>query len=173
VDFELTEAMPVAEFQQKLTAQLPDGIPVYRVEVVDVNAPAATQVLEKAEYVITVGIVETETPESPPTLQEWQQWVEQVLASQELCTEHTTKSGKTQTINLRDRLFTLQLETTTPSPHPPIPLSLPLSLRYIGSCRNDGTLLRPEQVVYMLEQVAQRELQLLRVHRDRLILAIQ
>jgi radical SAM-linked protein len=178
VDFELTEPMEIAEFQQKLSAQLPAEIPIYRVDRVDVKAPAATQLLEKAEYVITVATMTGEQPEQFPNWQDWQHWVEQLLTSKEFCIEHTTKSGKTQIINLRDRLFTLQLENSSSdrfplhpqanSSSPSSPSSIPL--RYIGSCRNDGTLLRPEQVVYMLEQVAQRELQLLQVHRDRLIL---
>jgi uncharacterized protein (DUF2344 family) len=45
-----------------------------------------------------------------------------------------------------------------------------VSLRYVGGCHNDGTQLRPEQVLYMLEQVSQQELELLHIHRQRLIL---
>jgi len=41
-------------------------------------------------------------------------------------------------------------------------------LRYLGSCRNDGTLLNPEHFVYMLEQVTGMALQL--SHRQQLIL---
>lgn len=44
------------------------------------------------------------------------------------------------------------------------------SLRYLGSCRPDGTLLRPEQVLFMLEQVASTEFQMLQIHRHRLVL---
>ena len=40
----------------------------------------------------------------------------------------------------------------------------------MGSCANDGTLLRPEQMVFMLEQVSGIELQLVVVVRSRLIL---
>jgi uncharacterized protein (DUF2344 family) len=46
-----------------------------------------------------------------------------------------------------------------------------LELRYVGSCANDGTLLRPEQMVFMLEQVSGVELQLGTIERTRLILA--
>ena len=45
-----------------------------------------------------------------------------------------------------------------------------MELRYVGSCANDGTLLRPEQMVFMLEQVSGVELQLVSVVRSRLIL---
>jgi uncharacterized protein (DUF2344 family) len=43
-------------------------------------------------------------------------------------------------------------------------------IRYRGSCRNDGTLLRPEHVTYMLEQAAGLPIRLLHAHRLRLIL---
>ncbi|PSB26838.1 TIGR03960 family B12-binding radical SAM protein [Stenomitos frigidus] len=165
VDFELTETMETATFWSKLEAQLPADIPIYRVEAVAVNAPAATQLLEQAEYVITVGVADAEAePALPlPTLYEWQQWVTAVQASESIWFEHTTKAGKLQTVNLRDRLAALTIDSLANDGTS--------ALRYVGSCRNDGTLLRPDHVVYMLEQLANRELQLLQVHRDRLILA--
>jgi uncharacterized protein (DUF2344 family) len=43
-------------------------------------------------------------------------------------------------------------------------------LRYLGSCRNDGTLLQPEHIIIMLEQVAGQEFHLLKVHREKMIL---
>ena len=43
-------------------------------------------------------------------------------------------------------------------------------LRYTGSCRSDGNLLKPEHIVFMLEQVSQQEIQLLQVERSQLIL---
>ena len=46
-----------------------------------------------------------------------------------------------------------------------------VELRYVGSCANDGTLLRPEQIVFMLEQISGMELELINVVRSRLILA--
>lgn len=161
VDFELTQPMSAAEFYAALLEQLPADIPLYRVEQVESGAPSATQVLEQAEYEIKVAMIDTTQSFSES---EWQHWVEKVLASESFLAEHTTKSGKKQQINLRDRLFDLilvaleQLDGST------------VTLRYIGSCRNDGTLLRPEQIVTMLEQVTNQELQLLRSHRLQLIL---
>lgn len=164
VDFELTAVMEPATFQAQLAKELPPEIPIYRVEQVDRDAPAATQVLEQAEYVITVDNADLNTSE-PSSQLDWQKWVEEVLARQEIWTEHTTKSGKVQQVNLRDRLFSLTLNAEQPD------APTAVSLRYVGSCRNDGTLLRPEQVIFMLEQVAQQEFQLIQVHRTRLILA--
>uniref|UniRef100_UPI00286D94EF hypothetical protein n=1 Tax=Chamaesiphon sp. VAR_48_metabat_403 TaxID=2964700 RepID=UPI00286D94EF len=74
-----------------------------------------------------------------------------------------SKSGKNTQINLRDRLYELELLKVADEKD--------VELRYVGSCANDGTLLRPEQMVFMLEQVSGVELQLLKVVRSRLILS--
>ncbi|XHX77607.1 MAG: TIGR03936 family radical SAM-associated protein [Stenomitos frigidus ULC029] len=165
VDFELTEVMDLTLFRSKLEAQLPAEIPIYHVETVPVSSPAATQLLEKAEYRITVGIVQSDAPAAIQslTLSTWQAWVDTIQASEALWFQHTTKAGKTQDINLRDRLFDLKIEALVSETS--------IVLRYLGSHRNDGTLLRPDHVLYMLEQVSQQELQLLHIHRDRLLLA--
>lgn len=72
----------------------------------------------------------------------------------------TTKSGKVQEVNLRDRLFELELLNQLP---------MEAEFRYIGSCRNDGTMLRPEQMVYMLAQAAELEITLAAALRLKLI----
>lgn len=168
VDFELTQTMDIGIFQATLAAQLPADIPIYHVEPVDITAPAATQLLEQAEYSMIVSIQESEANGSDsPSWQQWQQWVAAIKAKDTIPQAQTTKSGKKQTVNLRDRLFELDLLS---HPTPSIPHASQVTLRYIGSCRNDGTLLRPDQIAYMLEQVANQEFQIVKVHRDRLIL---
>lgn len=159
VDFELTQAIDIAAFQRRLVAQMPPDIPVYRVEEVDVKANSATQSLQKAAYLLTIASsVEASTDH-------WKKWIETVKDADSIMIEHTTKSGKTHLVNLRDRLFELELDQANSAPEQA------QILRYQGSCYNDGNLLRPEQVVYMLEQVASCELQLLRIHRLKLILS--
>ncbi|MGV0024137.1 TIGR03960 family B12-binding radical SAM protein [Phormidesmis priestleyi] len=156
VDFELTEAIEPALFQSKLAAQLPPDMPIYRVEEVSIKAPASAQILEKADYLITVDVVDR--PQISPD--DWQTWVEAIQAAEEIWFEQTTKSGKVQMINLRDRLFELEMVESDR-----------LTLRYVGSCRNDGTMLRPDHLIYMLEKVSQQELRLLQIHRNQLLLA--
>jgi radical SAM family uncharacterized protein/radical SAM-linked protein len=157
VDFELTDRMDIEAFRQKLVAQLPADIPVYRIEEVDVQSPAATRFLEKAEYSIALEAVES------ASVEQWQSWIDTVLALGEIAWEKVTKSGKKTTVNLRDRLFELTLDSQENTTEQPV------ILRYVGSCRNDGTLLQPEHVVYMLERVSGQELQLLRVHRQQMM----
>jgi radical SAM-linked protein len=156
IDFELTKALDCAEFQEKLIAQLPSEIPIYRVEEVDVKALAATRLLDKAEYLITVTSTESISVEM------WQNWIQMLLETPEILREKKTKSGKKQVVNLRERLFDLSFVKEADNSA--------VILSYIGSCRNDGTLLQPEQLIYMLEQISQQELHLIHVHRQQMIL---
>ncbi|MBW4419048.1 MAG: TIGR03960 family B12-binding radical SAM protein [Myxacorys californica WJT36-NPBG1] len=158
VDFELTRSLDLEDFRHKLSTHLPANLPVYAVEEVSLKTPAATQILEKAEYEITVDVA------AQSAFSNWQTWVESVLSQAEVWLEQKTKSGKVHQINGRDRLFSLSLINISPN-------SSKAVLRYIGSCRNDGTMLRPEQVVRMLEQVAEQEFCLLSIHRCQLFLA--
>ncbi len=156
VDFELTEIMEPKIFWERLAAKLPSEIPIYSVESVAITAPAATQLLEKAEYQITVDFTQT------ASATQWQRWIDSIKAAAEIWFEQTTKSGKVQSINLRDRLFDLTLIEVN---------DVQAVFRYIGSCRNDGTLLRPDHVIYLIEQASQQELRLLQTHRNHLILS--
>lgn len=158
VDFELTESMDAADFQAQLAAQLPAQMPLYRVEAVELATPSATQLLEQAEYLIQV-----QPERGEPSQSQWQTWIEVINARDAFWQEHRTKSGKKKQVNLRDRLFELALVQTDPA----------VTLRYVGSCRNDGTLLRPEHLIQMLEQVACQEFHLLSTHRNRLMLQPQ
>ena len=168
VDFELKAPIDPAEFLHKLAAQLPPEIPLYGVEEVPIDSPAATKLLHRAAYDLRVGL-ENPTP-TPPT---WEPWIADVLNQTEMWWEKTTKSGKVQAVNLREQLYTLSYVPPGQFP-PPVP-ELKLEpgeawLRMVGSCRNDGNLLRPEQVVWMVEQVAGQPLQLRHKHRSRLYL---
>ena len=154
-DFELTTIMDESEFQSKLAAQLPADIPIYRVESVDLRQPPASTLITQAEYLITIS----STSETPP---QWENWIAAVLASQEIIQDKKSKSGKNTQINLRERLYELELLKVAEEKD--------MELRYVGSCANDGTLLRPEQMVFMLEQVSEVELQLVSIVRSRLIL---
>ncbi|MBA3924346.1 MAG: DUF2344 domain-containing protein, partial [Nostocaceae cyanobacterium] len=94
---------------------------------------------------------------------QWQSWIEAILAHTEIWQEQITKSGRSNVVNLRDRLFELAVVTQSSESE--------VGLRYLGSCRNDGHLLRPEHVIFMLEQVADREFQLLHIHRHQIVLS--
>ncbi|NEO25347.1 MAG: TIGR03960 family B12-binding radical SAM protein [Kamptonema sp. SIO4C4] len=152
VDFELRECMDATEFQARLVEHLPTDIPVYSVEEVDLQTKSANRLLEKAEYTLEVAA------ESP----DWETWINEVNSRAEIIFEKTTKSGKVKQINLCDRLHSLTLDSLT---------SEGAKLRYIGSYTNDGNILHPEHLIYMLEQVSGQNIELLHAHREALILA--
>ena len=171
IDFELTEQMDVADFRQRLQQQLSDTLPIYEVEEVDIKAPSATKALEHADYLLAITAQEDHRPSL------WQQWIDQILATDEISDTHTTKSGKVKQINLRERLNTLEIVPELPNSLPPSVLNRLSSgdatvVRYVGSCRNDGNMLRPEQLLRMLErqQKEANPLHLVHVHRQQLLL---
>ncbi|WP_341739179.1 TIGR03960 family B12-binding radical SAM protein [Microcoleus sp. CAWBG640] len=180
VDFELTESMDSQEFRAKLVAHLPPNIPVYKVEAIDLKAPSANQLLEAAEYLITVAVAgavaendesnpENLTPVYVAASDQWQAWVQAILEAEDFWREHTTKSGKTQQVNLRDRLQ--ELEVVDCQSADSRNSQGKAVLRYQGSCRSDGNVLKPEHLVWMLEQVSHQEIQLLHIQRSQLILS--
>jgi len=166
--------MDTVDFCQQLSAQLPANLPIFKAESIALEAPSASYSLDRANYRLVVSLEEDEPSES--RLIDWQSWVDAVLAQPEIWLEHITKSGKLQSINVRDRLFALTLApkeslSTIPMPFSGIAAVAPVVMQFQGVCRNDGTLLRPEHVIKMLERPAQRSLRLLHVHRDCLVLS--
>jgi radical SAM-linked protein len=158
--------MDPQEFLQRLAEELPPEIPLYSVEEVPIASPAATKLLDRAAYDLRVAL-ENPTPAEPA----WEDWIHQVLSQSEIPWEKTTKSGQVQQVNLREQLFGLSC-VTDDSPLPSVP-ELKLEpgetlIQMVGSCRNDGNLLRPEQVVWMVEQAAGQPLQLRHKHRSHL-----
>lgn len=151
MDFELTAAMDPEAFRAALAAQLPTDMPIYQVEAVALGEPAATSRLDRAEYEVQLG---------GPI--DWPETIAAILAQTDISVEHTTKSGKTYPVNLRDRLFELSLLTCGEGE---------AQVRYLGSCRNDGTMLRPQDLVKMFAQVSGQAIELGRVHRLALGLA--
>ncbi|MEG4334430.1 TIGR03960 family B12-binding radical SAM protein [Microcoleus sp. AT9_A2] len=183
-DFEITESIDIESFREKLAAKLPENIPIYKVESIDLKAPSANQLLEAAEYVITVALGgsltengeldhENSAPVSVAPDANWEAWVKTIAETEAFWRVHTTKSGKTKDVNLRDRLHKLELVEHKPDSSTSARGATSEGravLRFTGSCRSDGNLLKPEHIVFMLEQVSQQEIQLLQVERSQLIL---
>lgn len=156
-DVELARPVDPEVFRTRLAAQLPAEMPLYRVMDLPAEAPGAAQSLQEAEYDLTVTLTE----DGPA---DWQGWVDGVLAASTLIWEGVNKKGKHQVLDLRPRL--LDLGVTEQREQQAI-------LRARGACRNDGGQLRPDHVIWMLEQVGAPSLALTHVHRHLLILAAQ
>ncbi len=186
VDFELTHSVDADTFRSQLALALPPDIPIYNVETVDLKASAAAQMLQAAEYLMTVAYL------GEARSAQWQDWIDTIKGKDEIWLEQTTKSGNTRLVNLRDRLFELELIEPPKRGSElnwfPGLKQLPCQdhqeesvviLRYVGSYHNDGTVLRPEQILFMLEHVAtcvlpvaSAEFHLLHIHRNRLVLGV-
>ena len=172
IDFELIQQMDIAEFKERLQVQLSETLPLYDVQVVDIKAPSATKALEQADYLLAIT-----APDDNHGIS-WQAWIDQLLAADEILDTHTTKSGKVKQINLRERLHSLEIVNSIPDNLPDsvihkLKTTGDVVIRYVGSCRNDGNMLRPEQLARMLErQLPEGQTLLLgHVHRQRLIMA--
>ncbi len=159
VDFETHTRINLDKFSEKLKAQLPPELPIYQVQELSVKSPKATQLLDKAEYIITISANESFT------LSQWQSWLESVKNSSEIIMEKTDKKGKKKMVNLANNLYDISLleDNFEPSETPKI--------NYVGSAKNDGSLLTPDQVCYMLEQISEQELSLIKAHREKIYLA--
>ncbi len=175
IDFELTEIVDPDDFRARLQEQLSDDIPIYEATEVSVNSPSATKCLDRVEYLIAVDTADGERGN-------WADWVQQVLTAKQIMQAKVTKSGKPKEVDLRSRLFELsiadasQLATLPASVRDRLTLAkqhtdtTPTVLRYVGSSRNDGTLLKPQDMVAMLESISGTEILLGPVHRMQLIL---
>ena len=158
-DFELTAPIDPEEFQQKLQAQLDPDLPIYLVEEVPLKSPSTDALLEVAEYTLTLGFVELKERTGGDVFHLMEDMVNEVLLRSSITMEKTTKSGKQEVLELRPRLYTLMLIQPNPEA---------VKVHYIGNCTTANNL-KPEQVVYMLNQCVMDDsdrLQLLQVHRD-------
>jgi radical SAM superfamily enzyme YgiQ (UPF0313 family) len=127
------------------------------------KASAANQSLLAAEYLLTVTI-----PERLVEIKQWESWICQIRAQKEIWSEQINKSGKQQLINLRDRLFEIELVRVD---H--LELQSKAILRYLGTCCPViGVILRSEQILSMLEVAEKAKFHLLHIHRQRLVLGI-
>jgi radical SAM-linked protein len=130
-------------------------MPLFSVEEISLKDPASTTTLHRAEYQLQLDV------ETPISIETSQQWVRNILDQPEIWIEHETKSGKITSINIRDRLFELEVQSLEDNR---------LTVRYIGSCQNNGIHLRPDQLVAQLEAQANQALHLHHIHRLQLIL---
>jgi radical SAM family uncharacterized protein/radical SAM-linked protein len=162
MDFDLTDFIEETEFKQKLAAALPETLPIYQVQIVNIKSQPLSVLAEKAAYQLWIKSENYATPE------QWQAWIQDILNSDNILLEKKTKSGKTRSLNLREQLFKLEV-VTTPEITPVSWISNPdeaIVISYVGGFKNDGTQLRPEQIIYMLEKVSQKSFELLHIHRQ-------
>ncbi len=176
IDFELTKEVAIDTFRAQLEAQLPENIPIYSAQNISLQMPSATKSLDKAAYFLALNTQSDSDVVSGESENDWASWVAQVLAAEQIMHTKTTKSRKKKEINLRSRLFSLDIVDPLAITDLPSTVTERLAatgecvVRYVGSCRNDGTLLRPQEVLAMLESLSGKTLVLGHIHRSQLIL---
>jgi radical SAM family uncharacterized protein/radical SAM-linked protein len=160
-DFEFTEPTAPADFQQRLAAQLPPEIPIYAAHEIAIDEPSADVTLQIAEYTLTLGM---ESTTALPLRDIVRDAIQNVNAAESILMPKISKSGKNQLLEMRDRLFGLELlEHAIESDS-----SSEIQIRYTGSCHSDSTL-KPEYVLFMLNQSTKENLlKLIHVHREAL-----
>ncbi|XFA72394.1 TIGR03960 family B12-binding radical SAM protein [Thermosynechococcaceae cyanobacterium Okahandja] len=155
VDLEFYQPVEPEAVLAQLRQQLPAELPLYHCEVVPLSAPSASQALVAATYELLIR------PTTSVSREAWEDVLATLRATREVLYQFTSKSGKTQTVNLRDRLLEIALSPEQPD----WPL---VHFIYKGMCRNDGTFLRPEHCLYLLEVISGQSLELHRVTRQKL-----
>ena len=131
LDIELIEPLDASVCQDQLIAQLPSDLEVRSVVDIPLSAPSATKDLAAADYRIEIhSDLEVD----------WQTAAQQIRDRKEILLDKVSKRGKPYQVNGRELLYNLDLESTTPTT---------TTLTYRGCCRNDGTMLRPSQVLQL------------------------
>lgn len=147
-DFELTTAVDLPTFQSALAPQLPAGVPLLAVQELAPKAPSCAKLLDRATYRITLL---TETPA------DWAAALAEIHQDQTLTVERLhKKSQKMRQLPARDWLLSLELVESAPCR---------AVIRFEGYCRNDGTVLRPQDLVRWLGAALQTEVSPHELHR--------
>ncbi|MBC7881200.1 MAG: TIGR03960 family B12-binding radical SAM protein [Anaerolineae bacterium] len=147
LDLELAVALEPETLRNLLQKQLPTGIEILSVTPIEPKSPAAASLLQSAEYALAIHGGSAD----------WPSIVAQILAAETLNVERISKkSGNPYTLDCRSWLT--ELETITCDEDG-------LEVRYVGACRNDGTVLRPDDILQLLKQFSGLELSLGNIHR--------
>jgi len=158
VDFELTATIPIEEFEQRFSAELDADLPIYAINEIEVHSPSLDSVLEVAEYTLTLAFITPSDRHAADIMDLLEGASYCVLAATSIQMPKVSKSGRNQMLELRDRIFTINVI----NPDPEFP-----KVHFMGSCKSDSNL-KPEYVVYMLNKylAEEDEVKLVKVHRE-------
>ena len=158
VDFELTGNIPIAEFEQRFSAELDADLPIYAIAEVPVHSPSFDSILEVAEYTLTLAFITPRDRHVADIMDLLEGASYCVIAATSIQMSKVSKSGRNQMLELRDRLFTITV--INPDANSP-------QIHFMGSCKSDSNL-KPEYVVYMMNKYLSEEdeIKLVKVHRE-------
>jgi len=98
--------------------------------------------------------------DDPSVTVDWETWVGQILTTPELWWEGQTKSGKPKRINLREKLHHLELIKCDHNQ---------AEIIYEGAWSNDGQSLHPDHVLFLFQKIGSPAINLIHIHREKLI----
>ncbi|MFM7886726.1 MAG: B12-binding domain-containing radical SAM protein, partial [Pseudanabaena sp.] len=132
--------------------------PIYAIQEVEVHSPSLDSLLEVAEYTITCAFITSKERNAADIMDLLEGASYCVLAATSIQMPKVSKSGRNQMLELRDRLFTINV--INPDPESP-------KLHFMGSCKPDSNL-KSEYVVYMMNKylTEEDEIKLVKVHRE-------
>ncbi|MGQ9864807.1 MAG: TIGR03960 family B12-binding radical SAM protein [Pseudanabaenaceae cyanobacterium] len=159
LDVELTAAVPIAEFRDRLVAQIDPELPIYEVVALPPAIENSAARVRASEYTLTLTHPHLK---GEALAQRLDGAIAQVLRAESLTVTGTTKAGTSETREVRGDLQVLHLQEVTEN-------SVKVHYR-IASPPSHRTL-KPAEVVALLHQHGATDLALTHVHRDRLILA--
>jgi len=148
-DFELLESMDIQEFKEQLSPKLPVDMPIYTVEQIDLKAISAERAITKAEYILTFNQIDLHILDTA---------IAQVKDATSILIPKTSKSGHEYLMEIRDRLYLLESIDGE-------------SLRYEGSQTPNGWILKPDQVMFMINQMISSEMKIKLNHIHRVSLS--
>ena len=120
--------------------------------------------MSTADYELTIGV------ETPVTIDVWQSWIDGVVTAEEILFEKRVKPNKknrrggTKMVNIRPNLRSIALLSYGDEAVSEV------TIAFTGSAKNDGTLLSPEQLRFMLEQFSEQDLSIVKSHRKAIVL---
>jgi radical SAM family uncharacterized protein/radical SAM-linked protein len=154
LDLELLPPLNSDTLKQALQDQLPEEIQIQSLTEIPLHAPSATALLTAAEYRLLLQAEGSDLA--------WQDWIQGVWDAQDIELQRMSKNGKTRVVNGRNLLLALELQESFSNGS--------AWIFYRGWCRNDGSFLRPLDLVTLLQAKALTPLTLKTTERLRLIL---
>jgi len=160
MDLEFARTVDPGEALERLQPQLPEGFVLQQVQVVEVSGPSLSQELVGASWQLQLR--PTDARSRPVPADVWQVAVDELLASATWIWHDTDKKGRPRQRDCRPYLQSLDWEASAEP--------ATMSLRYSAVVDPAGRSLRPEQLQHWFVERLARELEMVCLRRESLLL---
>ncbi|MDX1978150.1 MAG: TIGR03960 family B12-binding radical SAM protein [Pseudanabaenaceae cyanobacterium bins.68] len=156
IDLEFVSRVEPAALIAQLSPELGAEIPLYHATEIPLDSPAVATEVRALAYSLQV---QTQLDGAARAIA----LIDQLNQTSSFSFSRQTKSGRTETLDLRPYLLDLQFKDWDQAQQI-------LSLSYVGKTVAGGITLKPDYLIQMLTELSGQVFQLKQVHRDRLIL---